>query len=566
MEIIFLNKGDISKWVYLGDDALLHIYDDADYSGKGLSMFVDLVNNKINNGEISLSSDGVIYSSYQSINSIADAMVSSASSNSITSSLVLGINGALTRSTTIDSSFGSSEMDAAAAQYNFDYTAASSIDSNTVSLSGIMETNYYYPYIILDGMIYFGGCPQKVGNCSYKFSTYNSMGGSALDSGTSFTLGMTTFDNLFSFFCLMPNGRYSFFCSYPSKISSTNAKLFYLQHYSISSNQSVTTSLDSYSSPGSYFTFTDPLTGNTLTPDDILALDAAGSFTGGYIHTTFTLSSDYELSIAATVTGTVLSGGPTTVTSTPSSFDLAVAHNAVLQGDDYASYDPNIAISGSDVYVGTISGSDSADDEYVAMLDLIADILTDAVTSDDEEYKQKVIEFLEALNIQVGSLSDSLAEDDKDRDAVYGEILGFLESIDADIGTLTDVLGEISDSVSEKENEDEAENEAELDIALEDLEEIDSNLIIDKFPFSLPFDLYNILTLFVREPVDPVFTIPIKTEFNVFGLDQDIDEEITLDLTIFKINGLDIVQLVVRFSCLVGFVIMLIKITTKFFI
>lgn len=87
-----------------------------------------------------------------------------------------------------------------------------------------------------------------------------------------------------------------------------------------------------------------------------------------------------------------------------------------------------------------------------------------------------------------------------------------------------------------------------------------------KFPFCLPFDFYRIITLFVRDPVPPVFTVPIKADINAFGLDQSVDEEIVLDLTIFKVNGVDIVQAVLNFVCILGFVLMLIHTTTKFFV
>ena len=89
------------------------------------------------------------------------------------------------------------------------------------------------------------------------------------------------------------------------------------------------------------------------------------------------------------------------------------------------------------------------------------------------------------------------------------------------------------------------------------------SIIIEKFPFSIPFDLYRVLTLFVREPKEPVFKMPIKTTITVGGLNYPIDEETVLDLTIFKVNGFDILQIILRFSVLFGFVVMLIKLTPK---
>ena len=113
-------------------------------------------------------------------------------------------------------------------------------------------------------------------------------------------------------------------------------------------------------------------------------------------------------------------------------------------------------------------------------------------------------------------------------------------------------------------------NVADIDISdvldVSEIENIDSDFFIEKFPFSLPFDFYRMVTLFVRDPVKPIFEIPIEAEITAFGLNEHIDESITLDLTVFNVNDVDIVQVVIRFSCLVCFVVALIKLTTKFFV
>ena len=92
------------------------------------------------------------------------------------------------------------------------------------------------------------------------------------------------------------------------------------------------------------------------------------------------------------------------------------------------------------------------------------------------------------------------------------------------------------------------------------------DIFLDKFPFSLPFDLYHILTLFVYPEKEPIFEVPIKTTLQNGGFEFEIDETIVLDLTVFKINGVDIVKVVLNFASVVGFTIMLIKTTTKFFV
>ena len=113
----------------------------------------------------------------------------------------------------------------------------------------------------------------------------------------------------------------------------------------------------------------------------------------------------------------------------------------------------------------------------------------------------------------------------------------------------------------------EATKEAELVIEQGkpgDVDIPDSDTIIDKFPFSLPFDLYRMLTIFVVPEEKPIFTFPIETTITNGGLNYKIDEEIEVDLTRFQFMGQDIARLVLRSTFYVGFVIMLIHVTSKF--
>ena len=96
-----------------------------------------------------------------------------------------------------------------------------------------------------------------------------------------------------------------------------------------------------------------------------------------------------------------------------------------------------------------------------------------------------------------------------------------------------------------------------------DIDIPDSDSIIDKFPFSLPFDLYRLLTIFVADEKKPIFTVPIKTSFGWSDIEVNVDESFTLDFTQFQISGVDIVQCLIRTSFYVLFVAFLIKITPK---
>lgn len=110
----------------------------------------------------------------------------------------------------------------------------------------------------------------------------------------------------------------------------------------------------------------------------------------------------------------------------------------------------------------------------------------------------------------------------------------------------------------------EATKEAELVIEQGNAGDIDTpdvDSITDKFPFSLPFDIYNLVTIFVRDEQKPIFEIPIQTTLDIAGEDYKVDEKIVLDLTQFQLNGVDIIRVFTRTVTYIAFIAFLIKIT-----
>lgn len=221
----------------------------------------------------------------------------------------------------------------------------------------------------------------------------------------------------------------------------------------------------------------------------------------------------------------------------------------------------------------TIVGADGIEYKVDALANSFNEIYSkvDDIASSTTE----LLEYLKSLNIEglgshIASLEgtlNNLNERDKEREAVYGDLLGKLDELNNLVGSLNlDDLKSISTDISQiKDLISDGIKVGEIDI--DDIQNnIEPSIFIEKFPFSLPFDLYRLITLFVRDPVEPVFKVPIKTEITAFGLNESIDEEITLDLTMFKINGVDIVRVVLNFSITVGFIVMLIKSTTKLFV
>lgn len=110
----------------------------------------------------------------------------------------------------------------------------------------------------------------------------------------------------------------------------------------------------------------------------------------------------------------------------------------------------------------------------------------------------------------------------------------------------------------------EATKEAELVIDQGNAGDIDTpdvDSITDKFPFSLPFDIYNLVTIFVRDEQKPIFEIPIQTTLDIASEDYKVDEKIVLDLTQFQLNGVDIIRVFTRTVTYIAFIAFLIKIT-----
>lgn len=308
---------------------------------------------------------------------------------------------------------------------------------------------------------------------------------------------------------------------------------------------------------------------NPLTDSDILSADIVtfGCFQSNSDNIRFNSSVLQSASQMLLSSENVVSGGDKTITSELTDWQKAIYVLAQQQGISFEELLSKIDLlidSNGEITLLGLDGIEYSVSELSKKFDEIIGAVGD-ISGD----LSKLLEYLKSLNIEglesyissiEGTLND-LNERDKDNSAVLGDCLGTLqdlkESLDGlDLEGISADVHSIANSISHAmELED-----------VNDIEGMDSSFIIDKFPFSLPFDLYHIVTLFVREPVEPVFTIPIETEINAFGLNEEINEEIVLDLTMFQINGVDIVQAVLRFSIIVGYVIMLLKLTTRFFV
>ena len=145
----------------------------------------------------------------------------------------------------------------------------------------------------------------------------------------------------------------------------------------------------------------------------------------------------------------------------------------------------------------------SANGITIEQLQAIADQLAEGQVQfeDFESYLQYITALLQTANVNTGTITDVLnglrAYEQQQTDA--------LDEINAKMDSISEIISATSEITVPKD----------FDIDTPDI-------ITDKFPFSLPFDVYHVFNLFSAEPVAPQFTIPLQME-GVFDLSFDVD-------------------------------------------
>lgn len=281
-------------------------------------------------------------------------------------------------------------------------------------------------------------------------------------------------------------------------------------------------------------------------------------------------STSGNLASAARVIGqhsTAVSGGLQTNTKDLTDIEKAIYTLAQQQGigyeqmleqskivfDEYKTY-----IEGLDGQIYSISSLLAEYDRLIEQGQLTADI----AQANSEQIKA-ILEYLQGLDIeglgsyiqQLESAINDLKQGDKDREAVLGDIARQLEELKTRLDSLgLDNVGSdiksISDNLSKLLN---TEISAELDISktVDKFNTPDS--ITTKFPFSLPFDVYNMFNILSAEPVAPQFEIPL--DFTTLG-----GEVYTIDI---DLSEYDFIANIVRWLLYGVFLIGLILVTNR---
>lgn len=153
--------------------------------------------------------------------------------------------------------------------------------------------------------------------------------------------------------------------------------------------------------------------------------------------------------------------------------------------------------------------------------------ITDALNPAGEADEDNTIpETLTGIDEKIGNLTDVFSSE--------GELLSYLESIEANTKAIADSIA--------AEQEISADKDFDIDTP---------DIITDKFPFSLPFDIHRTFTLLAADPEAPKFTFPIEME-GVFSY------KIVVDLSEYEW-----IASVVRWFLFIIFVIGLILATNK---
>lgn len=288
-----------------------------------------------------------------------------------------------------------------------------------------------------------------------------------------------------------------------------------------------------------------------LTDSEILSADiiAAGCFNKQKFDSTiFNAAGQMLLS-----SDNAVSGGDKTINSDLTAWQKGIyllAHQQGISYEDMLQKGVNLVLGNNGIMsIEGIDGVQYSLSELVKQYDEIIGSVGD-ISGD----LSGLLEYLKSLNIEgldnyitsiEGTLND-LNERDKDKSAVLGDCLGTLQDLKEAMEVLSSDVSTIADSITKVEA-------IELNIA-ENVNRLDPpSSITTKFPFSLPFDVYNIFNLFSADPVTPKFTIPF--DFSAFGGEV---YEINIDLSQF-----DYIANIVRWLLYGVFIIGLVLLTNK---
>lgn len=243
----------------------------------------------------------------------------------------------------------------------------------------------------------------------------------------------------------------------------------------------------------------------------------------------------FSYGYALNETGEVHSGSPTTASVNDSDFTSQIGGGTVdiprSEIEDIIGRAMELGLAVPDSWIqfaqdGSISSVDGI--ELAKLQELIDAVLAGNVGFENMQ------EYLDLLTKLVGAGNLTATEQKTILDNINSKSVAISEDISA--------IREAIESMVAEDEEVVANNDF-------DIETPDS--IIDKFPFCLPFDIYNVFNLLSAPPIAPQFDIP-------FEMEGYFDYSIEVDLSEFEM-----VATIVRWFLYIIFIIGLILVTNK---
>lgn len=400
----------------------------------------------------------------------------------------------------------------------------------------------------------------------YSFDLYNSTG--------SGNISLSYFPARVSF-RFVDNSGHLYFCFHSSEYSSSYNTLYYTQYtfgspsvsnapflfydyrdgLLIPASAELSTDFKNYniSGGGVYFRcpvdLSNPLIDSDVLSADIVTFGCLQSNSDNIRFNSSTLETAAQMLLSSE---NVVSGGDKTITSELTDWQKAIYVLAQQQGISFEEMLKKLDLiidSNGEITLLGLDGIEYSVSELSKKFDEIIGAVGD-ISGD----LSKLLEYLKSLNLEgldkyilsIESTLDDLNSRDKEKSAVLGDCAGTLEELkelmeglSADVSTITKVITKI-DVV-----------ELELTDRIDKFDPPSS--ITTKFPFSLPFDVYNIFNVLSADPVTPKFTIP----FDFTSIGGEV-YEINIDLSQF-----DYIANIVRWLLYGVFIIGLVLLTNK---
>ena len=269
-------------------------------------------------------------------------------------------------------------------------------------------------------------------------------------------------------------------------------------------------------------------------------------------------------------TENAVQGGTKTTYSDLSDIEKAIYALAKQNGKTYEEMleQSNLVVENGKIYLEGLDGMTHTIESLLTEFDKLLEQgnINNENTAASVEQLKAILEYLKGLNIeglgeyiqQLETTLDGLKQGDEDREAILGDISGQLnelknrldslglESVGSDIKSISENLAKLLN----------IEISAELDIS-ETIDKFNTpDSITTKFPFSLPFDVYNVFNILSADPVAPQFEIPIDMTTiggEVYTIDIDLSEyDFIANIVRWLLYGVFLIGLILLTNRLIG--------------